>query len=313
MRMSLFSHLSLVTVETTGGAIAPSMTELLTIVAAVFLHCSIHLIHNPTEGPTSTSISHPLSVCLPACLPLPPSLSLLCGRRRSRASEWASEWVSVLSCALRSRCQPEVCFQLHSQHLCAAAPSHAASLTAVSASGKQLVRGRGSVSLWEGPKREENWPVAERDRARECVRGWGARLPAPTLLRLTHHSKNGRLWSIQFFFSFYIFLISHRRAGRCFIFSHSLSLRHLPAHLLLHLLGVQFPLFRSQIKEECVLCLFSPYICLFPPLLHFSHPSLHPIRSLSPNHPPTPPLPYPFHLQLLPPPRSFPSYASLCL
>lgn len=67
-----------------GAPLPPSTTELLTIVAAVFLHCSIYLIHNPTEGPTSTSICHPLSVCLSASLPpSPPSLS---GRRR-RASE----------------------------------------------------------------------------------------------------------------------------------------------------------------------------------------------------------------------------------
>lgn len=68
--------------------------------------------------------------------------------------------------------------------------------------------------------------------------------------RLTKQSKNGRLWSIQFFLSFYIFLIPHRGAGRCFIFSYSLSFYHLPPHLFLHLPGVQFPLSMSERTEK---------------------------------------------------------------
>lgn len=69
------------------------------------------------------------------------------------------------------------------------------------------------------------------------------------LPRLTLLSKNGRLWSIQFFLSFYIFLIPHRGAGRCFIFSYSLSLCHLPPHLFLHLPGLQFHIFMTERKE----------------------------------------------------------------
>lgn len=109
--------------------------------------------------------------------------------------------------------------------------------------GLPLIWREGSVLLWGGQKIKEDWPVAERERERGGY-NWK---PPP---RLTKQSKNGRLWSIQFFLSFYIFLIPHRSAGRCFIFSYSLSLRHLPPHLFLHLPGVQFLIFMSEIEGK---------------------------------------------------------------
>lgn len=88
-----------------------------------------------------------------------------------------------------------------------------------------------------------------------------------TLLSAHTNRQNGRLWSIQFFLSLYVFSLPYRGVGRCFIFSYIRSLHHLPPHLFLHLPAVQFPLFMSEREEGEFLFLFGDFFsfpCLFP-------------------------------------------------
>lgn len=101
-----------------------------------------------------------------------------------------------------------------------------------------------------------------------------------TLLSAHTNRQNGRLWSIQFFLSLYVFSLPYRGVGRCFIFSYIRSLHHLPPHLFLHLPAVQFPLFMSERERRGS---FYFYLgTFFLSLVSFLSPSspFHPFRSL---------------------------------